>query len=62
MLTWSAKYCQGDNWNDLLKEVITFKSVEEFWGVYVSRPHSPFGTNPQHASPATSLMLARNLW
>lgn len=27
---------QGDNWNDLLKEVITFDSVEEFWGVYVS--------------------------
>ena len=26
---------QGDNWNDLLKEVITFNSVEEFWGVYV---------------------------
>lgn len=28
---------QGDNWNDLLKEVITFDSVEEFWGVYVGR-------------------------
>ena len=27
--------CQGDNWNDLLKEIITFNSVEEFWGVYV---------------------------
>lgn len=26
---------QGDNWNDLLKEVITFNSVEEFWGIYV---------------------------
>jgi translation initiation factor 4E len=26
---------QGDNWNDLLKEVITFESVEEFWGIYV---------------------------
>jgi len=26
---------KGDNWNDLLKEVITFNSVEEFWGVYV---------------------------
>ena len=26
---------QGDNWNDLLKEVVTFDSVEEFWGVYV---------------------------
>ena len=26
---------KGDNWNDLLKEVVTFDSVEEFWGVYV---------------------------
>lgn len=26
---------QGDNWNDLLKEVVTFDSVEEFWGIYV---------------------------
>lgn len=26
---------KGDNWNDLLKEVITFDSVEEFWGVQV---------------------------
>jgi len=25
---------KGDNWNDLLKQVITFDSVEEFWGVY----------------------------
>ncbi|CAK7263426.1 eukaryotic translation initiation factor 4E [Sporothrix epigloea] len=25
---------RGDNWNDLLKEVITFDSVEEFWGIY----------------------------
>ncbi|KAF7513764.1 hypothetical protein GJ744_007815 [Endocarpon pusillum] len=25
---------RGDNWNDLLKEVVTFDSVEEFWGVY----------------------------
>ena len=30
---------QGDNWNDLLKEVITFNSVEEFWGVYVCYFH-----------------------
>lgn len=27
-----------ENWNDLLKEVVTFDSVEEFWGVYVSLP------------------------
>lgn len=27
---------QGDNnWNDLLKEVISFDSVEEFWSIYV---------------------------
>lgn len=32
---------QGDNWNDLLKEVITFESVEEFWGVYVSNTQDP---------------------
>ncbi|KAI1184185.1 translation initiation factor eIF 4e-like domain-containing protein [Nemania serpens] len=25
---------KGDNWNDLLKEVIIFDSVEEFWGIY----------------------------
>ncbi|KAI0389621.1 translation initiation factor eIF 4e-like domain-containing protein [Xylariaceae sp. FL0594] len=25
---------KGDNWNDLLKEVITFNTVEEFWGIY----------------------------
>ncbi|KAH8690077.1 cap binding protein [Talaromyces proteolyticus] len=25
---------KGDNWNDLLKEVVTFSSVEEFWGIY----------------------------
>ncbi|RKF62105.1 Eukaryotic translation initiation factor 4E-1 [Erysiphe neolycopersici] len=24
----------GDHWNELLKQVITFSSVEEFWGVY----------------------------
>lgn len=26
---------QNQDWNDLLKEVVTFDSVEEFWGVYV---------------------------
>ncbi|MCJ1391034.1 eukaryotic translation initiation factor 4E [Xylographa bjoerkii] len=25
---------KGDNWNDLLREVVTFDSVEEFWGVF----------------------------
>lgn len=32
----SSDHAKGDNWNDLLKEVVTFDSVEEFWGVYVS--------------------------
>jgi translation initiation factor 4E len=27
---------QNDNWNELLKQVISFDSVEEFWGIYVS--------------------------
>lgn len=33
---WFTKPLSGkvDNWNELLKEVITFNSVEEFWGVY----------------------------
>ncbi|KAI1490710.1 translation initiation factor eIF 4e-like domain-containing protein [Biscogniauxia mediterranea] len=25
---------QGSSWNDLLKKVITFNTVEEFWGIY----------------------------
>jgi hypothetical protein len=33
-----ADYYQGDNWAELLKEVISFDSVEEFWGIYVSDP------------------------
>lgn len=28
-------WLQGENWTELLKEVVTFNSVEEFWGVYV---------------------------
>ena len=40
-LTPTLMMLKGDNWNDLLKEVVTFDSVEEFWGVYVSlRLHS----------------------
>ena len=31
-----SKLFQGDNWNELLKEVISFDSVEEFWGIHVS--------------------------
>lgn len=41
MNTWSLWFTKppsgkGDNWNDLLKEVVSFDTVEEFWGVYVS--------------------------
>lgn len=33
---WFTKPPSGkQDWNELLKEVITFDSVEEFWGVYV---------------------------
>ena len=40
MNTWSLWFTKppsgkGDNWNDLLKEVVSFDTVEEFWGVYV---------------------------
>lgn len=40
---WYTKPSTGkiDNWNDLLKEVVTFDSVEEFWGVYVRTPLPP---------------------
>jgi len=31
----------GNDWSELLKEVVTFDSVEEFWGIYVSLPSSP---------------------
>lgn len=35
---WFTKPPSGkQDWNELLKEVITFDSVEEFWGIYVSR-------------------------
>jgi len=39
MNTWTLWFTKppsgkGDNWNDLLKEVISFDSVEEFWGIY----------------------------
>ena len=43
-------HTQGDNWNDLLKEVVTFDSVEEFWGVYVSRTPS-LTPNPPTPDP-----------
>ncbi|KAF2815242.1 eukaryotic translation initiation factor 4E [Mytilinidion resinicola] len=39
MNTWTLWFTKppsgkGDHWNDLLKEVISFDSVEEFWGIY----------------------------
>jgi len=34
---WFTKPPSGkQDWNELLKEVISFDSVEEFWGIYVS--------------------------
>lgn len=36
---WFTKPPSGSgkqDWNELLKEVISFDSVEEFWGIYVS--------------------------
>lgn len=39
---WFTKPPSGkQDWNELLKEVITFDSVEEFWGIYVSSPYLP---------------------
>ena len=33
---WFTKPPSGkQDWNELLKEVISFDSVEEFWGIYV---------------------------
>lgn len=47
-------WLQGENWTELLKEVVTFDSVEEFWGVYVcSLPHSL----PLHLHPALKAVL-----
>lgn len=38
---WFTKPPSGkQDWHELLKEVISFNSVEEFWGIYVSHPHS----------------------
>jgi len=38
---WFTKPPSGkQDWNELLKEVISFDSVEEFWGIYV-RPLHP---------------------
>jgi translation initiation factor 4E len=39
---WFTKPPSGkQDWNELLKEVISFDSVEEFWGIYVcSAPSS----------------------
>jgi len=51
--TLDADAAQGDNnWNDLLKEVVTFDSVEEFWGVYVCSS-SPFPTHSLPHDPLT---------
>ena len=42
---WFTKPPSGkQDWNELLKEVISFDSVEEFWGIYV-RSHNPIHRN-----------------
>lgn len=39
---WFTKPPSGkQDWNELLKEVISFDSVEEFWGIYVGRYWHP---------------------
>ena len=49
---------KGDNWNDLLKEVVTFDSVEEFWGVYVSLPiHTCSYLQSSHCSLPPSIRI-----
>ena len=36
---WFTKPPSGkQDWHELLKEVISFDSVEEFWGIYVCHP------------------------
>ncbi len=58
---WGSPLLQGDNWNDLLKKVITFDSVEEFWGIYVScRPRRPFHARCLGAY-AMCLLLQNNI-
>lgn len=40
---WFTKPPSGkQDWNELLKEVISFDSVEEFWGIYVRHPAPSF--------------------
>lgn len=38
--TWTLWFTKppkgGEHWSELLKEVVSFNSVEDFWGVYVS--------------------------
>ena len=48
-----ALWRQGDNWNDLLKEVVTFDSVEEFWGIYVRGESSYDWDDPSRISGLT---------
>lgn len=48
---------QGDNWNELLKEVITFESVEEFWGVYVCASNSVLNHPQRVLTPENRTIL-----
>lgn len=52
-------HSKGDNWNDLLKEVVTFDSVEEFWGIYVSAFRNPSSPLPQTPPYSQSLSSSR---
>lgn len=37
-MLFSTLTIQQQDWNELLKEVISFNTVEEFWGIYVRLP------------------------
>lgn len=56
----SSDHAKGDNWNDLLKEVVTFDSVEEFWGVYVSLQLGCHNRLPFQHSLTLALISAQN--
>ena len=44
---WFTKPPSGkQDWSELLKEVISFDSVEEFWGIYVRLPSFPLSFLP----------------
>lgn len=49
---WFTKPPSGkQDWNELLKEVISFDSVEEFWGIYVCLPFTSLHLPPCSPTP-----------